>query len=62
MTAMRSAILPISTRRIPDTMSRNAMTRKREVIGERLTARKTEPARKAAMTNNIAGNNLTPIV
>jgi hypothetical protein len=62
VTAMKRAILPIATKRIPAIISRIDMNGRRAGLRERLPSRNNRPARKAATTNNMAGNNFTPIV
>jgi hypothetical protein len=60
--AIKRAILPITTKRIPAISNRTGMMDRRAIFGERLPSRNSRPVRKAATTNNMAGSSFTPIV
>ncbi|HUO77720.1 MAG TPA: hypothetical protein VMU21_09105 [Thermodesulfovibrionales bacterium] len=60
MTAMRRAILPISTKRIPDNASNPAIGTKEALCKDFLPWRKSNPTVKRIMMAIIPGNNFIP--
>ena len=60
MTAMRRAILPISTKRIPDNASNPAIGTKEALCKVFLPWRKSNPTAKRIMMAIIPGNNFIP--
>jgi len=57
MSAMRRAILPTSTKRIPDNTSNPAIGTNEALCTDVLPFRKSDPAEKRSMMAIIAGNN-----
>jgi len=60
MTAMKRAILPRSTKRIPDNASNPAIGTKEALCKDVLPWRKSEPATKRTIMAIIPGNNFIP--
>jgi len=60
MSAMRRAILPISTKRIPDNASNPAIGMKEAFCRDFLPWRKSNPTAKRIMMAIIPGNNFIP--